>query len=89
MHVVLLRAERHDGNDPVEAFAMLPVVPRRGDLIEVWNAEGAGGQVWLEVTDIVLCTYVPERVEVWVRMDGYDMADLERALDAVRKDEQP
>lgn len=35
-----LRADADDGNDPIEATVTLGHRPVRGDLIEVWNAEG-------------------------------------------------
>lgn len=85
---VLLRADRHDGNDPEEATAMLPCVPQQGYSIEVWDGE-ANSPLFLEVDHVVLNAYAPERIEVWVRLDGYGLDDLERAFEAIKNREEP
>ena len=95
MFEVLLRADPRDGNDPIEAEATLPMVPRKGDQIEVWDPQTGGlgrdreGRLyhngspqWLDVENVVLCAYAPERVEVWVRLDSYDRDELERVMKA-------
>jgi hypothetical protein len=99
---VSLMLDPQTGNDPIEATARLPIVPRKGDRIEVWDGQGdwanpdehggirrPGGSDWLVVEDVVLCSYAPERIEVWVRIEGYDLAVAERLMDAVKKGEKP
>lgn len=93
---VLLRLQRHDGNDPVEAVAHLPFVPRKGDMLDVWVQESDRQQYasgnrseYLTVEQVLLCTWAPDRIEVWVTYDGYDMAEIERVFRAVEANEQP
>jgi len=91
---VLLRAERHDGNDPIEATVHLPIVPRKGDTICIWDGTNSawspgGSESYVEIVDVVFCSWAPERIEVWVRMDGYDLSDVENALAAAGRNDQP
>ena len=80
----LLRADCHNGGEPVEATVELAVLPRKGDMIEAWDPDG----VWryLNVEMVVLCARAvgaPPRgvdAEVWVRLDGYDVEALRRVV---------
>jgi hypothetical protein len=93
---VLLRIDPRDGNDPIEADVKLPMVPRKGDIIDVWIQESDPRQYasgnrseYLTVKDVVLCTWAPERIEVWVEYEGYNLADVRRIFGAVERNEQP
>jgi hypothetical protein len=99
---VLLRTDPQDGNDPIEAVAHLPIIPRAGDVIETWDSQGgmmqrnrqgevvpSGTEKWLEVDHVIFCSYAPERVEVWVKVDSYDLDEVKRIMEAVDKNEQP
>jgi len=83
-----LRAERHDGNDPIEAMVWLSQRPIAGELIEVWRNE-PGDMAWLEVEKVVHTVYSPRVLEVWVKMDGYDLEELERVMKAAADRETP
>lgn len=91
---VLLRADPQDGNDPIEQEIALAQVPRQGDLIELWDADSgylntrrdgstyrSGESVYVTVKDVVWCGYAPERVEVWVTVDGFDLDQLRRIIE--------
>jgi hypothetical protein len=87
---VTLRADPQDGNDPYEADVRLPIVPRKGDTLSIWDpTRSMGGEVYLDVETVVLCPWAPERIEVWVSIDGYDRDDLKSAIDAAKRNEQP
>lgn len=115
---VLIRAQDHDGNDPWEATAKLPVMPVVGWQLEVWidaakkipesafdmeQPEGGGlcerdlvanayftqQPIWLEVKDIILSTYDPDRIEIWVSSDGMSSEQMRRAIYAIHRNEQP
>jgi hypothetical protein len=88
---VSIRADRGDGNDPYEETARLALAPSIGDTLEVWidNGVNMSHSVYLEVKDIVFCTYCPERIEVWVSTDGITDEDLERTFKAIRDNDQP
>lgn len=88
---VWIRADRCDGNDPFEAEAVLPIVPRKGDAIEV---EHPSGTDFLQVVDVVIpvvqraspLPWMPEptMVQVWVRLDGYDLDFLSHIMGALK-----
>lgn len=79
---VVLRADRCDGNDPLEAVVKLAGIPREGDVISVWNpAPGlGGGERYLDVDTVAFSAFEEGRVEVWVKMEGYDLDELEQAM---------
>jgi hypothetical protein len=103
-----LRAERHDGNDPIEATVWMHR-PMRGEMIEVWVCDAgfrnspcpsrpedvergfswSGEQRWLEVERVGHSVYDPVTLEVWVRADGYDVAELEQTFVAIRRGDRP
>lgn len=86
---VWIRADRQDGNDPLEAETVLPIIPRKGDLIEV---EHPSGTDFLHVVDVVipiaqtLARPQPPLpvVQVWVQLDGYDLDLLHQVMMALR-----
>lgn len=104
-----LRAERHDGNDPIEAMIWLRHKPVKGETLEVWvneagfrnsprpgntedHARGfsyAGETCWLNVDQVVHSTTDPRTLEVWVSMEGYDLGELEKVLEAVKRGDRP
>jgi hypothetical protein len=94
---VLLRTDPQNGDDPVEAETKLPVVPHKGDMISVWVDKKAEDTPWilgdtevyLIVEEVILCSYAPERIEIWVRYDTYDLEELRRVFKAVDRNEQP
>lgn len=80
---VWLRADPHDGNDPLDATVDLAVLPRVGDQVQVWDPEApmGGGPVYLLVEAVVHTAWAPDAAEVWVRLDqGYDAAELRRVM---------
>ena len=94
---VLLRTDPHDGNDPIEAETKLPVIPHKGDMIAVWVDKTADETPWilgdtevyLTVEEVIYSSYAPERIEVWVRYDTYDLEELRRVFKAIDRNEQP
>lgn len=94
---VLLRADPHNGDDPVEAETLLPAVPHKDDMIAVWIDKKAEDTPWimgdtevyLTVEQVVFSTSAPERIEVWVRYDTYELEELRRVFKAVDRNEQP
>jgi UDP-glucose 6-dehydrogenase len=92
---VLLQASFQDGNDPLEATAHLPLVPRKGDTLEVWVKRGRGSSglssfpEFLEVTNVCICTYAPERIVVTVSTDGHDRDAMREVFTAVAEKHQP
>lgn len=94
---VLLRADPHNGDDPVEAETKLPAIPQTGDMIAVWIDKKAEDTPWimgdtevyLTVEQVVFTTFAPERIEVWVRYDTYDLEELRRVFKAVDRNEEP
>jgi len=95
---VLLCADPGDGNDRLEASTNLAIVPRIGDTISVWVSSKGEPQppwiirdteAWLEVHSVILCSYAPEAIEVFVTMDTYDLDVLKRVFKAIDNNEQP
>jgi hypothetical protein len=94
---VLLRTDPHNGDDPIEADTKLPVIPHKGVMIAVWVDRQAEDTPWilgdtevyLAVEEVILCSYAPERIEVWVRYDTYDLEELKRVFKAIDRNEQP
>jgi hypothetical protein len=95
---VLLRTDPYNGDDPIEADTKLPAIPRNGDMIAVWVDKKAEGhehwiigdtEVYLTVEQVVFTSYAPERIEVWVKYDTYDLEELKRVFKAVDRNEQP
>jgi hypothetical protein len=91
---VLVRCDPKDGNDPLEAVTYLPCVPVKGQKLCVWVDEGGGGiygsrEEYLDIEDVVLTTYAPERIEVWVTPDTYDLDEIRRIITAIQNNEQP
>lgn len=85
-----LRAERHDGNDPIEATVWLSTKPVVGESIEVWyEGRYSGGSSWLEVEKVIHSVYAPRVLEVWVAMEGYDLDELEKVMKAADEGERP
>lgn len=104
MTEVLLRVERHDGNDPIEQSIRLPFVPRVGDMLEFWDNESgfinspterhpapnySGEPVYGEVEEVVQAVYAPERIEVWLTFEGFDLEQIERVIEKAQRDDQP
>jgi hypothetical protein len=88
---IVLRADRCDGNDPLEAIVTLAGIPRKGDSISVWDpAPGlGGGERYLDVDHVTFSAFEEGRIEVWVKMEGYDLEDLVRAMEAVNAGATP
>lgn len=92
---VVVRLDPRDGNDPIEAEAAFREVPREGEQIEVWvKYEEVGrrhlsGPHFLEVETVVWCSYWPERIEVWVRADSLDRAEVEAIMVSLHKKVTP
>lgn len=76
---VLLRLDTHDGNEPIEGEIEVGFLPRQGDQIEAWD-RATNNPVWLDVEHVVFCAYAPERIEVWVALEGYDLDAAVRVL---------
>lgn len=98
----LLRVDRHDGNDPIEADVSFDIVPQKGMVIELWDKDSgfvnsrsdgtcyhSGESIFAEVEQIVLCAYAPDRVEVWVRFDGFDLEQVERVMAVAQRGDTP
>lgn len=63
-----------------EAWVSLPCAPVKDDTIEVRLADGGRAHLVAGSRN-----FTPEgEVEVWVRWEGYDLADLEAAMQAAR-----
>jgi hypothetical protein len=79
---VVLRADRHDGNDPLEAIVQLAGIPRKGDAVSVWDPSPGlgGGERFLDIEWVVFSAFEEGRIEAWVKMDGYDLDELERVM---------
>jgi hypothetical protein len=96
---VLLRTDPANGDDPIEADTSLPDIPRHGDMIAVWvDQKGEeeetdwilrDTEVYLTVEQVIFTAYAPERIEVWVRYDTYDLDQLRRVFRAIDRKEQP
>lgn len=103
--LVTLSADRYDGNDPLEADLMLPEIPRPGQQIPVWNARAGNlqrnreeelcysgepaylivdGEAHFEVSERNV-----DRITVPVRMETYDMRELESAFAALERGDEP
>jgi hypothetical protein len=75
----------------------LAIVPRPGDMISVWIDRQAEDTPWilndtevfLTVEQVVLSSFAPEAIEVWVRYDTYDIIVLRRIFNAIDRKEQP
>lgn len=86
---LLLQADPGDGNDALEETVSFPAVPRRGELIEVWDKEAWGGQpAWLKVEQVTWCAWHPS-VTVTVSMEGYNRDMLARVMAAAGRGDQP
>lgn len=93
-----IRADRRDGNEPEGAIIDLPVLPRKGDQIEVWVTRpgvAAGSQehlpgdpFWLDVDQIIFPSYGPV-IEVWVTTDTYDVTVLEEIFKSLARGDKP
>lgn len=86
---VILVADPRNGNDPIEASTSLPALPRKGDEITVWDPDGhswmpSGTEAFLTVEGVIFSTFEPERIVVLVRIDSYDLEELERVMRGVR-----
>jgi hypothetical protein len=46
-------------------------------------------EVYLTVEQVIFTAYAPERIEVWVRYDTYDLDQLRRVFRAIDRKEQP
>lgn len=95
---VLLRVDPLDGNDPIEAVVDLPIVPREGDIIEMWDDEGGsyshagdrtGESHFPTVDQVVLTTYAPERVEVWLKFELFDLDEVKRVMAGAQRGDTP
>ena len=94
---VLLRCDPHNGDDPIEAETKLPAIPDKGEMIAVWVDKTADETPWiigdtevyLTVEEVIFSSYAPERIELWVRYDTYDLEELRRVFKAVDRNEQP
>ena len=88
---VELYASFQDGNDPMQASTRLPIVPRKGDTVSVWNTRGgypsggrwSGSQEHLSVEQVILHT--SGDVDVWVSTDGYKPSELRDIFEAARE----
>lgn len=90
----LLRVDPRDGNDPIEVEVRLPIVPRKGDTLSIWVDGSVGSysharEEYPTVEDVVLCSWAPERIEVWLRFDCYDLDEVRRIMLAAERNEQP
>lgn len=94
---VLLRTDPANGDDPIEADTNLPVIPHKGDMIAVWVDRQVEDTPWilgdtevyLTVEEVIFSSYAPERIEVWVKYETYDLEELKRVFKAIDRKEQP
>jgi hypothetical protein len=94
---VLLRCDPHDGNELMEAEIKVPFVPRIGDSIELWDKDGgfrntngmSGESLFPTVEMVVWCGYAPDRIEVWLRFDGFNLEQVRRVMEGTHRGDQP
>lgn len=72
---ITLCADPKNGNDAAEVVIQLPAVPRAGD---------SSGTTILEVTDVCFEAGEDTYPRVWVRIDGYNLEDLDEAMASLR-----
>lgn len=82
VEVAICADPKTDGST-LEAVAHLPIIPRKGDRLEVVIPSGT---VMLDVKLVMLPTYRSRsaQVEVWVEIEGYDREDLEEAIESLK-----
>lgn len=84
IEVRICAAIQDEGPETLEALALIPVLPREGDRLEVLMPSGTE---YLHVKFVCLPTFTGPgaRIEVWVQLpDCFDRAVLEEAFQALR-----
>lgn len=87
---VVFRCDLGDGNDPLEASAVIHREGLYADRFSVWvNSTMGSHERWLQPEDVISCVYAPERIEIWVSRDGFTDDDIRRTFEAIENNEQP
>lgn len=85
---VTLAVDTRDGNDPIEAEVDLPIVPRFGDTIEMWD-DARDEELFPTACDVILSVCRPNSVTVYLRFEGFDIGQITRTMDFARRGVTP
>lgn len=49
----------------------------------------SGEPVWAEVENVIHCAYGPERIEVWLKFDTFELDVVRRVVERAQRNDQP